>query len=281
MNRLRLLKTGVLTAAVCLAGLSLSDLRISASNESIESRIYRKVEMAAEKGRISEAKEDIQRVLKLNPGHVGALFHAGLYSYEAGNFENAEKFFKRVENNGEFGSRARRYLGDMRMASYRKKFKETLEIYITGESYEPALQLCEEALREIPDNDDVLFTAAFSATMLNRQAKAEHYADSFNRKATDKSLSAELLAFVDAWFSYETDPETALEKFLAINSRRIITTPVRKRIKDLILKLHLPDKFEEFIRREMKLPGADVNGLERELIGFLIDQKQYEKALKM
>jgi len=281
MNRRRLLKSGFLTAAVCLAGLSLSDLRISASNESVETRIYRKVVMAAEKGRISEAKEDIQRVLKLNPGHVGALFHAGLYSYEAGNFENAEKFFKRVENNSEFGSRARRYLGDMRMARYRKKFKESLEIYITGESYEPALKLCEDALSEMPDNDEILFTAAYSAAMLSRQAKAEHYADSFAKKSSDRTLSAELSAFVAAWFSYETDPETALEKFLSISSRRIVTAPVRKRIKDLILKLRLSDKFEEFIRREMKVPGADVNSLERELISFLIDQKQYEKALKL
>jgi len=281
MNRRRLFKAGFLTAAVCLAGLSLSDLRISASNENIETRLYRKVEAAAEKGRISEVKEDIQRVLKLNPGHIGALFHAGLYSYEAGNLENAEKFFRRVENDAEFGSRARRYLGDMRMASYRKKFKETLEIYITGESYEPALKLCEEALVEMPDNEEVLFTAAYSATMLNRQTRAEHYAGIFSKKSGDKALSAELSAFIDAWFSAESDPETALEKFLSISSRRIVTAPVRKRIKDLILKLRLADKFEEFIRNEMKVPGADVNGLERELISFLIDQKQFEKALKL
>jgi hypothetical protein len=41
------------------------------------------------------------------------------------------------------------------------------------------------------------------------------------------------------------------------------------------------DKFEEFIRREMALPGADVNSLQRELISFLIDQKQYERALQL
>jgi hypothetical protein len=31
----------------------------------------------------------------------------------------------------------------------------------------------------------------------------------------------------------------------------------------------------------MQIPGADVNSLQRELISFLIDQKQYEKALAM
>lgn len=281
MNKRRLLKTGFLTVAVCLAGLSLSDFKISASNESIEDRIYRKVELAAEKGRLSEVKEDIQRVLKLNPGHAGALFHAGLFLYEAGNFENAEKFFKKIENHTGFGSKARRYLGEMRMERYRKRFKETLEVYLSGESYAPALKLCEDALIEMPDNTDMLFTAAYSAAMLNLQAKAEHYATSFNNKSTDKTLAAELQAFVDAWFTYSIEPEIALEKFLAISSRKIITNPVRKKIKDLILQLHLTDKFEEFIKREMKFPGADINSLERELISFLIDQKQYEKALQM
>ncbi|EKD84129.1 MAG: hypothetical protein ACD_39C00225G0001 [uncultured bacterium] len=281
MNRRRAIKTGFLTAAVCLAGLSLSNIHISASNESIEDRLYKNVEIAAEKGRIHEAKEDIQRVLKLNPGHIGALFHAGVYSFESGNFENAEKFFKRVENHAEFGAKARQYLADMRMAKYRRRFKETLDIHITGESYEPALKLCEEALVEMPDNDEILFTAAFSAAMLNLQTKAEHFASIYSKKSSDKTLSAELSAFVDAWFSHPYDPETALEKLLSLSSRRLMTTPVKQRIKDLILKLHLTDKFEEFIRREIKVPGADVNSLERELISFLIEQRQYEKALKL
>ncbi|OGK13579.1 MAG: hypothetical protein A2W80_13865 [Candidatus Riflebacteria bacterium GWC2_50_8] len=281
MNKRRAIKTAFLTAALCLAGLSLSNIHISASNDSVEDRLYEKVKIAAEKGKIKDAKEDIQRVLRLNPGHIGALFHAGLYSYESGKLENAEKFFKRVENNAEFGAKARRYLADMRMARYRKRFKETLDIHITGESYEPALKLCEEALSEMPDNDEIIFTAAFSASMLSLQAKAEHYAKSFSEKSTDKTLSAELSAFVDAWFSHPYDPEIALEKLLSLSSRRLITAPVKKRIKELILKLRLNDKFEEFIRREMTVPGADVNSLQRELISFLIDQRQYEKALQL
>ncbi|EKD83135.1 MAG: hypothetical protein ACD_39C00867G0003 [uncultured bacterium] len=281
MNKRRAIKTAFLTAALCLAGLSLSNIHISASNDSVEDRLYEKVKIAAEKGKIKDAKEDIQRVLRLNPGHIGALFHAGLYSYESGKLESAEKFFKRVENNAEFGAKARRYLADMRMARYRKRFKETLDIHITGESYEPALKLCEEALSEMPDNDEILFTAAFSASMLSLQAKAEHYAKSFSEKSTDKTLSAELSAFVDAWFSHPYDPEIALEKLLSLSSRRLMTAPVKKRIKELILKLRLNDKFEEFIRREMTVPGADVNSLQRELISFLIDQRQYEKALQL
>lgn len=281
MNKRKAIKTAFLSAAVCLAGLSLSNITIKASNDSVEERIYQKVTIAAEKGKIKEAKEDIQRVLKLNPGHTGALFHAGVFSYESGNLDNAEKFFKRVENNAEYGSKARRYLADMRMARYRKRFKETLDIHITGESYEPALKLCEEAIAEMPDNDEIIFTAAYSAAMLNLQTKSEYYAKSFGEKTKDKTLSAELSAFVDAWFSHPYDPEIALEKLLSLSSRRLVTNPVKKRIKELILKLRMNDKFEEFIRREMALPGADVNSLQRELISFLIDQKQYEKALQL
>ncbi|MBU1106348.1 MAG: hypothetical protein KKB51_06745 [Candidatus Riflebacteria bacterium] len=281
MNKRKALKAGFLTAAICLAGLSLSSDHISASNESVEDRLYKKVEIAAEKGRLVEAKEDIQRVLRLNPNHIGALFHAGLYSYEAGNFENADKFFKKVENDPKFGSRARRYLADMRMARYRRNFKETLDIYLTGESYEPALKLCEEALADMPDNSDILFTAAYSAALLNIQSKAEHYSSAFSKKSTDKTLPAELQAFVDAWFSDSEYQEVALEKLLSLTSRKLLTTPVKRRIKDLILKLHLTEKFEEFVMREKTVPGADVGGLERELINFLIEQKQFEKALKL
>ena len=281
MNKRKILKSGFLTAAICLAGLSLSSDNISASNDSIETRLYKKVELAAEKGRLVEAKEDIQRVLKLNPNHIGALFHAGVYSYEAGNFENASKFLKKVENDAKFGSKARRYLADIRMARYRRNFKATLDIHLAGESYEPALKLCEEALADMPDNIDVIFTAAYSSAMLNLQAKAEHYSNSFAEKSADKTLSAELQAFVDAWFSEAEYQEVALEKLLSITSRKLLTAQVKKRIKELILQLHLADKFEEFILREKAVPGADVGSLDRELINFLIEQKQYEKALKL
>jgi len=94
----KFIKKGFLTLSVCLAGLSISSLNTSASNDGVEERLFKNIEIAAQKGQLSSAKEDIQRVLRLNPRHAGAIFFAGQYSFEAGNFDNAAKFLNRVVN---------------------------------------------------------------------------------------------------------------------------------------------------------------------------------------
>lgn len=281
MIKQKSIKTIILTGAVCLAGLSLSNLTSNASNEGIEERIFRNVEIAAQKGRIKETKEDIQRVLKLNPKHTGATFYAGVYSFDEGNHANAEKFFKRIENDQQYGARARGYLADIRADRFRKKFRETLEIYMSGESFGPALALCEEAIKQNQGGPDVIFTATYCAVMQGMQSRSEKYSARFAEVSNDKVLSAELTAFVDGWFTAQEFPEAALEKLLSITERRLLTQPVRNRIKDLIVSLKQIDKFETFIAREKKVPGADTGSLERELIGFLIEQRQYEKALDL
>lgn len=111
----RHLKTGFLTLSVCLAGLSLSSLNTSASNEGIEARLFKNIQIAADKGQLAAAKEDIQRVLRLNPRHPGATFFAGQYSYESGNFDNAEKFLTRLLSNRTYGSKASQILADINM----------------------------------------------------------------------------------------------------------------------------------------------------------------------
>jgi tetratricopeptide (TPR) repeat protein len=281
MNKNRHGKTLFLTAALCLAGLSASHLETTASNDGIEARLFSKIEASAKRGNIKDAKEDIQRVLKLNPRHVGATFCAGQYSFEEGNQNNAEKFFKRIENDQQYGAKARKYLAEMRSSGYRKKFQATLEILMSGESYLPALNLCEEAMNQNMENADTVFTATYLAAMLGMQAKSEKYSDRFSQLTGGNVTAAELKAFVDGWFSSQEHPESSLEKLLSLTDRKLLTIPVRKRIKDLIVSLKLIDKFETFIAREKKVPGADTGSLERELIGFLIDQKQYEKALDM
>jgi tetratricopeptide (TPR) repeat protein len=281
INKNRHGKTLFLTAALCLAGLSASHLETTASNDGIEARLFSKIEASAKRGNIKDAKEDIQRVLKLNPRHVGATFCAGQYSFEEGNQNNAEKFFKRIENDQQYGAKARKYLAEMRSSGYRKKFQATLEILMSGESYLPALNLCEEAMNQNMENADTVFTATYLAAMLGMQAKSEKYSDRFSQLTGGNVTAAELKAFVDGWFSSQEHPESSLEKLLSLTDRKLLTIPVRKRIKDLIVSLKLIDKFETFIAREKKVPGADTGSLERELIGFLIDQKQYEKALDM
>src|SRR5690606_25548713 len=131
-------------------------------------------------------------------------------------FANAETFFKRLENNLKYGSRARQYLADMRAAGYRKKLQETLGVLMSGESYQPALNLCEESLKQDPDNQEILFTAAYAATMLNYQSKSENLAERYAKLTNNSLVAAELRAFVDGWYTATDFPEAALEKLLSI-----------------------------------------------------------------
>lgn len=275
------IKACFLTAALCLAGLSVSNMRTSASSDGVEARLFKKIEIAAEKNLLKDAKEDIQRVLRLNPRHPGANFFAGQYSFEAGNIDNAEKFLKRILTNETYGARASRMLADIRMNRYRGKFKETLEVYMAGESFTQALNLCEEALEGMPDNKEILFKAAYIASILGMRARADKFTETYAEQAGNSASTAELRAFVDAWFADGYEAEIALEKLMAITDRNLLAAPVRKRIKELIVATRALDKFATFIQREKKVPGADTASLERELIGFLIDQGQFDKALEM
>ena len=277
----RHLKAGFLTLSVCLAGLSISGFSTSASNDGVEARLFKSIETAAGKGQLANAKEDIQRVLKLNPRHPGAIFYAGQYSYETGNFANAEKFLKRILSNETYGSKASQILADIGLKKYNVKFKETLEVYLSGESFSQALDLCEEALETMPENQDIHFKAAYSACMLGQQEVAERHLAAFSKLAGNSGAAAELQTFVNAWFAGNYDSEAILDQLLSITSRDLLTMPVRKRIKDLIVKTRAIDKFESFIKREKQAQGADTGSLERELINFLIEEKQYEKALEL
>ncbi|MDD3146214.1 MAG: hypothetical protein PHD82_02835 [Candidatus Riflebacteria bacterium] len=259
----------------------MSNLNSIASNDGIEERLFKNIQSAAGKGQLVAAKEDIQRVLRLNPRHPGATFYAGLYSYETGNFENAEKFLSRLLSNETYGSKASQILADIRMNRYRGKFKETLEVYLTGESFEQALQLCKEALQAMPENSEILFKATYIACMLGQQEMALKYLDSYSSLRGKSADAAELQTFVSAWFAESYDAEQSLDRLLTITSRDLLSRPVRKRIKELIIATHAIEKYEIFINREKKLPGVDTSSLERELIGFLIEQGQYEKALQL
>ena len=253
----------------------------NASNESIESRIFKKVIYANEQGKLLEAKKDIQRVLKLNPHHKGATFFAGLYSFKKGNTKTAKKFFSRLTNHPKYGAKARSYLAEIRLDSYKNQFHKTLNTKLKGESYLEALKLCAEALAEMPNNTEILLKATYASTMLGHKQQAYSYLTLYTKKSGNRISSAELQAFVDAWFKAGYEPELSLEKLLQLTDKRLITPPVKNRMKELIKSLKLVDKFESFIINEKSLPGANINQLDRELISFYISQNQFEKAEKL
>lgn len=270
-----------LTASVCLAGLSLSNFTLKAREESIEERLFKRLEFAVEQGRLQESKDDIKRVLKLNPRHAGATFYAGQFSFAAKDYTNAEKFLRRVENHRDYGSDARKMLAEIRMSRFRARYLDTLNIALAGEAFTQALSLCDEILAEMPDNPDVLFLGAYAATMNADQDRAEAYISKYNKGSGSPESKAEIKAFADAMFSAGYAPESAVEKLMSLTDPRLLTTPVRRRLKDLIVSLKELELFEKFINQEKSRPGSDLNKLERELIEFLIEQKQYEKALEL
>lgn len=270
-----------LTASVCLAGLSLSNFTLKAREESIEERLFKRLEFAVEQGRLQESKDDIKRVLKLNPRHAGATFYAGQFSFAAKDYANAEKFLRRVENHREYGSEARKMLAEIRMSRFRARYLDTLNVALAGEAFTQALSLCDEILAEMPDNPDVLFLGAYAATMNADQDRAQAYISRYNKGSGNPESKAELKAFADAMFSAGYTPESAVEKLMSLTDPRLLTAPVRRRLKDLIVSLKELELFEKFINQEKGRPGSDLNKLERELIEFLIEQKQYDKALEL
>ncbi len=281
MKNKRLIRMSLALLAFCIANCGLTFRHTIAKESSIESRIFKRIEYAAENGKILEAKKDIGRVLKLNPKHVGANYYAGYYSFVAGDFKKAEKFLKRVANDEKFGANSRKYLAEMRMNKFKKKFNEELQKLLDGGAYKQALDMCKEALAEMDDNTEVMIAAVYASTMLGLKQQAQIYLNQFKLISNNKETGAELTAFVDAWFNAGYEPELSLEKLLQLTDPRLKTRAVKHKMKNLMISLNLSDKYEEFINKEKKLPGADVNSLERELINFLISNQEFEKALTL
>ena len=270
----------IFLGCIWLASLTRDPLVFSASNN-IEDQLFKKIETAAGINNLESAKDDIKRVLKLNPKHAGAIFYAGSYCYQTGDFEKAEKFLKRVINDSDYGSKANGVLADIRLKKYSKRFMGTLKVYLSGESFGQALQLCEEALLDMPDNTELLFSAAYSSCMLGKKDRAESYTELYTTRATNQELAAELKTLVDAWFTESFDDQIAIEKFLSLKDKRLLTAPVKRKIKKLLISNKAIDRYADFIRKEAAQPGADRDSLERELITFMLEQNQFNKAFEL
>jgi Tfp pilus assembly protein PilF len=259
----------------------MSNFTTNASDDNIEKRLFKRLRFAIDQGKLLESKEDIKRVLKLNPRHAGATFFAGRYSFETGDFDNAQKFLVRVQNHETYGAKARKLLGEIRLNKFHYKYLENLNIAIKGQAYDQALDICEDILIEFPDSSETLFLATYAATMQGYPEKAEEYRKKFSQTNVSSEQKAELKAFIDAMFSAGYAPEIAVEKLMNITDQRLLTMPVRQKIKDLLSALKETEQFEKFIEREKNRPDANIDKLERELIGFLIEQKKYDKALEL
>ena len=274
------LRIAALAGFIIATTLTLVNKNVNADNENIEDKLFKKIEAAAGLNDLEKVKDDIKRVLKLNPKHAGAMFYAGKYCFQTGNFENAEKFLKRIIYDPVYGSKANAVLAQIRLKNYNSRFMSTLKVYLSGESFDQALKLCEEALSDMPDNKELLFSAAYASCMLGKKDKADTYTELYAVQTNNSPTSAELKTLVDAWFTDSFDSQVAIEKFLSLKSKNLLTPPVKRRIKDLLISSKSIDRYEDFIRKEASQPGADKDALERELITFLLQQNQFKKALE-
>mgnify|MGYP003297741734 CR=1 FL=1 len=203
-------------AAIC-------NMNVNAKEDSIEDKLFKKIEAAGGVNNLEKVKDDIKRVLKLNPRHAGATYYAGQYSFQKGNFENAEKFLNRIIDDPVYGSKANSLLADIRMKKYSSRFMGTLKVYLSGESFSQALQLCEEALVDMPDSKELLFSASYASCMLGKKERAESYSELYTAATEGSELSAELKTLVDAWFTDSFDNDVAIEKFLSLKNKKLLS----------------------------------------------------------
>ena len=180
-----------------------------------------------------------------------------------------------------YGSKANAILAEIKLKKYSSHFIQNLKVYLSGESFDEALKLCEEALTDMPDNTELLFSAAYASCMLGKKEKADTYAELYALQTANSPLSAELKTLISAWFTESFDDDIAIEKFLSLKSKSLLTPAVKRRIKSLLISSHSFEKYEQFIRKEIDLPGSDRDSLERELISFLLEQHQFKKALEL
>ena len=278
---LNTLKSLIVFGAFGIVAFNLSCEYAKADNENLEEKLFKRIEASAGLNQLDKVKDDIKRVLKLNPKHSGATFYAGKYCLQRGDFENAEKFLKRVSYDPVYGQKANKLLADIKIKKYNNHFITNLKVYLNGEAFDQALKLCEDALEDMPDNHELLFSAAYASCMLGKKEKADTYTELYSLQVGNTSQYAELKTLVDAWFTDSFDSDVAIEKFLSLKSKNILTPPVKRRIKQILVENKAIDKYEDFIKKEISQPGSDKDALERELITFLLEQNQFNKALEL
>ena len=280
-NILNFIKSLIVFGAFGFVAFNLSCEYVKADNENLEEKLFKRIEASAGLNQLDKVKDDIKRVLKLNPKHAGATFYAGKYCLQRGDFENAEKFLKRVTYDPTYGQKANKLLADIKIKKYNSRFITNLKVYLNGESFDQALKLCEDALEDMPDNHELLFSAAYASCMLGKKEKAETYTELYALQVGNTPQYAELKTLVDAWFTDSFENDVAIEKFLSLKSKNILTSPVKKRIKQILIANKAIDKYEDFIKKEISQPGSDKDAVERELITFLLEQNQFNKALEL
>lgn len=252
-----------------------------AQKSNIEDILFKKAEALCKKKNYEQALPDLERVLKLNPSHSGAIYYLAVFDIEKGEKDKASKKFEKIVNDPQFGSLARAQLAQMTLENHLQLNIGSIKAYMEGQAFTQAMNSALEALKNSPDNPDLLFLAAYSAALAEEPRYAEAaYRTLENIKQKDIPLN-ELRQFLDGWFSREHAPREALERLLPLTDPRLHTKYVTEEMKKMLLSLSLTTEYENLMLDDISRAGPDKDSLERELIRFYIENGMHAKGLDL
>lgn len=251
---------------------------VFSSDISVEQRIFYQAENLCRQGRAEEAMPDLHRVLRLNPGHGGALFFAGDYELQKGNTEKARELFATAARDPEYGRQARQRLADMTLDRSRREELTAVKAYLEGGAFEQALKEGQLGLNRAPEDPELLFYTAFAAIILENRPAAEAALSVLEKDDKQTSEASNLRYLLDGWLARESDPDTSLANLLAMKDQRLATPSIRREISRLLLKTCRFEQFEEYMLGEMARNKRDENQISLDLARFYLDQGLFEKG---
>jgi len=258
-----------------------TDATVSAKDFTVEESLFLRAEPLCRKGKMAEGIPDMERVLKLNPEHPGALYYLGVNYFLKKDIKTAQEFFKRVLNDPAYGPLARQKLADFSLERRRASDLSAIKSYLDGGAFAECFRECKAALMHSAKDPEILFFTTFSACLSGNQKYAEAAFRNFEMTGSKPEIKTDLRSFLDAWSCKDHAPREALERFMSITDPRIKNAFVRKTIRNLMLNMKLFDDYEKLLFAERETVGTDKSAIERELIKFYIDVGQYDKGLRL
>ncbi|MBF0547458.1 MAG: hypothetical protein HQM08_23665 [Candidatus Riflebacteria bacterium] len=267
--------------AICITLMFLLQypIQIFAGDASVEDRIYYSAESLWREGKINDAKKDFLRVLKLNPNHHGALFYMGTFEYQEKHLSNAQDLLEKLQNDSEFGSRARKILADIKREIEVKKALDSIKIYIEGGALNSAFEESKKSAFAYPGKPELIFYAAFTAALNGDFHSSREFLESY--KMEDRQAGQELQSFIDAWEVRNDNPRETLKKINLITDARLLPQCVREGIHKLVTEKDGGDEYEKFLIAEAKRGGNTARESEIKLAKLYLGRRDFVKAAEI
>lgn len=272
---------GALIGLASLSPLSLESPVVRARDLTVEERLFQKAEPLCRAGKIDAAMEDLKRVLKLNPGHAGALYYAGVYRAGKSDRKGATDIFRKILPDPVWGSLARERLAELSVQNKQEDLARSTKSYLEGEAWPEALESCKTALQHSPNDPELLFLTVYSAAMAGDKRYAEAAWNAFGATSASEAERGDLRDFIDGWFCRDHSPREGLQRLMGIKDERLRTKAVRRTIRRLLLDQQLFEEYEKMLLAERDRPNSDPASIERELIKFYVDTGRFDKGMQL